>query len=391
MKTSRLKNIVIVILLLVNAFLLFLLLSRRAEERDSNERRVEQLCTLFEKNGVAFDRALLPDEETHLSLSLERDAAREEAFASALLGTAESSDSGGGVSRFTGESGSCSIRSGGTADALLSRPVDDPESFCKQFFKTFGYTFLTSQLTDGSGSVTGMRSEKGQLIFNASLTLTFSDSSLTGVSGTFLPALDEGQQIAFNGATCTKKQTEPPARYSQGKLVQEMEKLGLGTKSTRASIIERLYQVKYVQNDPIEPSQLGIAVIDALDKFAPHITHAEMTAELERSMDRIADGEQTKAEVVETITSGRVVPMDTTVAPMSNSGTWKRRAMPVAPSTNQSPPLIRHNRPTINSKTGISMFFLLFDRSLARLRERESLSRAKKKRLLLQGTHTTSL
>ena len=89
MKTSRLKNIVIVILLLVNAFLLFLLLSRHAGERDSNERRVEQLCTLFEKNGVAFDRALLPDEETHLSLSLERDAAREEAFASALLGTAE--------------------------------------------------------------------------------------------------------------------------------------------------------------------------------------------------------------------------------------------------------------------------------------------------------------
>lgn len=183
MKTSRLKNIVIVILLLVNAFLLFLLLSRRAEERDSNERRVEQLCTLFEKNGVAFDRALLPDEETHLSLSLERDAAREEAFASALLGTAES-----------GEYGSCSIRSGGTVDALLSRPVDDPEGFCKQFFKTFGYTFLTSQLTDGSGSVTGMRSEKGQLIFNASLTLTFSDSSLTGVSGTFLPALDEGRR-----------------------------------------------------------------------------------------------------------------------------------------------------------------------------------------------------
>ena len=56
-----------------------------------------------------------------------------------------------------------------------------------------------------------------------------------------LPAMSEGQQIAFNGAECTKKQTEPPARYSQGKLIQEMEKLGLGTKSTRHSIIERLY------------------------------------------------------------------------------------------------------------------------------------------------------
>ena len=95
-----------------------------------------------------------------------------------------------------------------------------------------------------------------------------------------------------------KKQTEPPARYSQGKLIQEMEKLGLGTKSTRHSIIERLYTVKYIQNDPIEPSQLGMAVCDALDKFAPHITHPEMTAELEEEMDNIALGQKTKGEVV---------------------------------------------------------------------------------------------
>ena len=113
-----------------------------------------------------------------------------------------------------------------------------------------------------------------------------------------LPALSEGDVIAFGGATCTKKQTEPPARYSQGRLIQEMEKLGLGTKSTRHSIIERLYTVKYIQNDPIEPSQLGMAVCDALDKFAPHITHPQMTAELEEEMDTIAEGKKSKAEVV---------------------------------------------------------------------------------------------
>ena len=115
-----------------------------------------------------------------------------------------------------------------------------------------------------------------------------------------LPALSEGDTIAFGGATCTKKQTEPPARYSQGKLIQEMEKLGLGTKSTRHSIIERLYAVKYCMNDPIEPSQLGMAVCDALDKFAPHITHPEMTAELEEEMDNIAEGRTTKTQVVDT-------------------------------------------------------------------------------------------
>ena len=56
--------------------------------------------------------------------------------------------------------------------------------------------------------------------------------------------------------------------------------------------------MKYVQNDPIEPSQLGMAVCDALDKFAPHITHPEMTAELEEEMDNIAEGQKTKTEVV---------------------------------------------------------------------------------------------
>lgn len=113
-----------------------------------------------------------------------------------------------------------------------------------------------------------------------------------------LPVLEQGQKIAFNGATNTKKQTEPPARYSQGRLIQEMEKLGLGTKSTRHSIIERLYTVKYIQDDPIEPSQLGMAVCDALDQWAPHITHPEMTAELEAQMDEIAAGNTSKDAVV---------------------------------------------------------------------------------------------
>ena len=115
-----------------------------------------------------------------------------------------------------------------------------------------------------------------------------------------LPPMEEGQQVAFNGADCVQKQTEPPARYSQGKLIQEMEKLGLGTKSTRHAIIERLYNVSYIQNDPIEPSQLGMAVVEALDKFAPHITGSAMTAELEERMDEIAEGKTSREAVVTT-------------------------------------------------------------------------------------------
>ncbi|MBE6471222.1 MAG: DNA topoisomerase I [Coriobacteriaceae bacterium] len=114
-----------------------------------------------------------------------------------------------------------------------------------------------------------------------------------------LPAMSEGERITFNGARVEAKQTEPPARYSQGRLLQEMEKHGLGTKSTRHSIIERLYQVKYVQGNPIEPSALGMAVCDALGTFAPHVTSPDMTADLEQKMNAIAAGEMPKSEVVE--------------------------------------------------------------------------------------------
>ena len=113
-----------------------------------------------------------------------------------------------------------------------------------------------------------------------------------------LPALAEGDVCDVTKMGFEAKQTEPPARYSQAKLIQEMERLGLGTKSTRASIIDTLYQRKYLKNDPCEPSQLGMAIIDALAEYAPPITTPGMTAELEDDMTKVAKGSDTQDEVV---------------------------------------------------------------------------------------------
>ena len=113
-----------------------------------------------------------------------------------------------------------------------------------------------------------------------------------------LPELNVGDVCDVESMDFAAKQTEPPARYSQGKLIQEMEKRGLGTKSTRASIIDTLYQRKYLKNDPCEPSQLGMAIIDALHTYAPRITTPEMTSELEDDMNKVAEGTDTQAEVV---------------------------------------------------------------------------------------------
>ena len=113
-----------------------------------------------------------------------------------------------------------------------------------------------------------------------------------------MPVLEKGQVLDFADPVCEHKQTEPPARYSSGKLIQEMEKLGLGTKATRHDMIEKLLDRNYVVNDPLEPTQLGIAIIDALEKYAPHITTPQMTAELEEEMTEIADGKKDKTDVV---------------------------------------------------------------------------------------------
>ena len=113
-----------------------------------------------------------------------------------------------------------------------------------------------------------------------------------------LPELHEDDVCDVEKMDLLAKQTEPPARYSQGKLIQEMEKRGLGTKSTRASIIDTLYQRKYLKNDPCEPSQLGMAIIDALNTYAPRITTPEMTSELEDDMTKVAEGTDTQTQVV---------------------------------------------------------------------------------------------
>ena len=114
-----------------------------------------------------------------------------------------------------------------------------------------------------------------------------------------LPPLAEKDAVDFLGADLAQKQTEPPSRYSQGRLIQEMEKRGLGTKATRHAIIERLLEVKYVVNEPLEPTSLGRAVIDALSAFAPRITTPDMTSELEAEMDDIANGRSSRTQVVE--------------------------------------------------------------------------------------------
>src|SRR3954463_5662185 len=115
---------------------------------------------------------------------------------------------------------------------------------------------------------------------------------------TEIPKLEEGQELDLENVEMEGKETPPPPRISQGKLIEMMEEAGLGTKATRADIIQKLYDRGYVFNNPPEPSETGIAMSKAFENYVPRMATPDMTAEMEAEMDQIAAGEMTKDDVL---------------------------------------------------------------------------------------------
>jgi DNA topoisomerase-1 len=114
-----------------------------------------------------------------------------------------------------------------------------------------------------------------------------------------IPKLEEGQSLPLDGQPwIVDKETQPPGRISQAKLIEMMEERGLGTKATRADIIQKLFDRGYVYGNPPIPTETGIALYEAFKNYVPAMATPEMTATLEAEMDRIAAGEMSKGAVV---------------------------------------------------------------------------------------------
>jgi DNA topoisomerase-1 len=112
------------------------------------------------------------------------------------------------------------------------------------------------------------------------------------------PNITEGETIDVKEVRAEDKETKPPARYNQASLIRELEKRGLGTKSTRANIIDILYNRKYVEGKKIVVNELGEHLIDTLKKYSSKITSEELTREFEEKMEGIMEGNTKKGEVI---------------------------------------------------------------------------------------------
>jgi len=125
-----------------------------------------------------------------------------------------------------------------------------------------------------------------------------------------LPKLHDGETVKTTKVAGERKETKPPRRYSDasllgametaGKLVDDeelreaMKESGIGTPATRASIIERLITVGYVERDAraLVATEKGLNVIRLLD--AHMLTSPELTGSWEHRLGKIERGEDSR-------------------------------------------------------------------------------------------------
>ena len=97
---------------------------------------------------------------------------------------------------------------------------------------------------------------------------------------------DIGRDIVAKKIIIEEKMTQPPHRYSPASLIKELEKKNLGTKATRAAIIETLYDRGYISGDKsIQATSLGMSLIQTLEKNSPIIIDENLTRQIEKHLE----------------------------------------------------------------------------------------------------------
>ncbi len=114
-----------------------------------------------------------------------------------------------------------------------------------------------------------------------------------------LPQIKTGDKFPINEALLHDKQTQPPSRFSQGSILKEMEARGLGTKATRAQILQILYNRGYLVGRSIEVTELGMQLAEILEKNVPDVISEKLTRHFEEECEQVETGKTKREDVLE--------------------------------------------------------------------------------------------
>ena len=113
-----------------------------------------------------------------------------------------------------------------------------------------------------------------------------------------MPEIEEGEIARILKIYAKESKTKPPRRYTPASLIKKLEELNLGTKATRAEIVETLYSRRYIEGREIKVTELGFAVIEALEKYVPELISEKLTRKFEEELELISLGKTEKEKVL---------------------------------------------------------------------------------------------
>jgi DNA topoisomerase-1 len=119
--------------------------------------------------------------------------------------------------------------------------------------------------------------------------------------GQVLPELKVNEELNLEKLGKSQHFTEPAARYTEGTLVKELEKRGIGRPSTYAPTLSTIIDRGYVKKDQgkFSPTEIAEIVTDLLVKHFPEIIDYGFTAKMEENLDEIAEGKLSWQKVTE--------------------------------------------------------------------------------------------
>ncbi len=117
---------------------------------------------------------------------------------------------------------------------------------------------------------------------------------------TILPVVMEGSELVSKEIVHEQHFTKPPARYTEAKLIKEMEELGIGRPSTYATTMDILKKRNYavIEDKKFVPTSVGIEITDKLQQCFSHLINVKYTANMETDLDKIAEGTENWVKVL---------------------------------------------------------------------------------------------
>lgn len=185
--------------------------------------------------------------------------------------------------------------------SVLRNPLKIKEYLSNDEFKLYSLIYkrtLASLMSDASVNQTTIIFDNNDYKFKTTGSILIFDGYLKiykdyeTSEDKILPEIGNQEVCSTTDVDCSQHFTKPPARYTEAKLIKEMEELGIGRPSTYATIIDTIKTRSYVtvEEKKFKPTDIGIETTDKLQEFFSDLINTDYTRDMEDDLDTIAEG-----------------------------------------------------------------------------------------------------